>query len=84
MVMTEGKLTFEDNGPGIPDHELQRVTERGFTGTIGRKHGQSTGMGLYIVKQLCEKLNIFMEITSIEGCFTRFTFVFPSPILQNC
>lgn len=84
MVMTEGKLTFEDNGPGIPDHELQRVTERGFTGAIGRKHGQSTGMGLYIVKQLCEKLNISMEITSIEGRFTRFTFVFPFPILQNC
>lgn len=69
-------LIFEDNGPGIPAHELPRVTERGFTGSAGRNHGQSTGMGLYIVRQLAEKLNISIEITSQEHCFTRFTLQF--------
>lgn len=76
MTLAEGSLTFEDNGPGIPAHELVRVTERGFTGSAGRTHGGSTGMGLYIVSELCKKLNIGLEIVSEEQRFTRFTFRF--------
>lgn len=84
-------LTLEDNGPGIPAHELPRVTERGFTGAAWRTGGQSTGMGLYIVRELCQRLDISMEIESEEGQFTRFRFQFPGScvpkdmrILQNC
>lgn len=84
IELGENSLSFEDNGPGIPSHELHRVTERGFSGAAGRKQGQSTGMGLYIVSQLCRSLNIQMEITSLEGDFTRFTFQFSAPTLQNC
>ena len=76
IELGENSLCFEDNGTGIPSHELHRVTERGFSGAAGRKQGQSTGMGLYIVSQLCQSLNIQMEITSLEGAFTRFTFRF--------
>ena len=78
MALAEGCLTFEDNGPGIPAQELNRVTERGFTGAAGRSHGQSTGMGLYIVSELCEKLNIDLQIASEELRFTRFTLRFPA------
>ncbi|MGN0706910.1 MAG: sensor histidine kinase [Faecalibacterium sp.] len=78
ISLEEGLLRFEDNGSGIPAHELSRVTERGFTGIAGRKHGQSTGMGLYIVSQLAEKLNICLEIVSQEHCFTRFLLRFPT------
>ncbi|MGN1002358.1 MAG: sensor histidine kinase [Oscillospiraceae bacterium] len=78
MELSDNSLRFADNGPGIPAHELERVTERGFTGAAGRSHGQSTGMGLYIVSELCKKLNIRMELSSREGCFTRFVFRFPS------
>lgn len=74
ITLSEARLEFEDNGPGIPAHELERVTQRGFTGTVGRHMGGSTGMGLYIVAQLCEKLDIAMDIASREGEFTRFTF----------
>ena len=78
IVLKAGCLIFEDNGPGIPAHELTRVTERGFTGSAGRAHGGSTGMGLYIVSELCKKLNIGLELASEERCFTRFTFQFPA------
>lgn len=78
ITLAEGLLSFGDNGPGIPAHELKRVTERGFTGAAGRSHGQSTGMGLYIVSELCKKLNIGLEITSEEGRFTRFVLRLPS------
>lgn len=80
MTLAEGSLTFEDNGPGIPAHELRRVTERGFTGAAGRARGQSTGMGLYIVSELCRKLNIGLEIASEEHRFTRLTFRFSAGI----
>lgn len=78
IVLETDCLIFEDNGPGIPAHELTRVTERGFTGKAGRSHGQSTGMGLYIVRELCSSLNIGLEIASEEHRFTRFTLRFPS------
>ena len=80
IVLEPGCLIFEDNGPGIPTHELTRVTERGFTGSAGRRHGGSTGMGLYIVSELCKKLNIGLELASEEQRFTRFTFRFPAGI----
>ncbi|MGN0661582.1 MAG: sensor histidine kinase, partial [Faecalibacterium sp.] len=80
IALERGCLIFEDNGPGIPAHELTRVTERGFTGSAGRTHGSSTGMGLYIVSELCKKLNIGLEIASEEQRFTRFTFRFSAGI----
>lgn len=84
MTLSEDRLIFSDNGCGIAVHELPRVTERGFTGSAGRLQGQSTGMGLYIVSQLCERLNVRMDISSQEGAFTRFSFQFPGPSLQKC
>lgn len=83
-ITLEGdSLTFEDNGVGIPAHELARVTERGFTGAAGRNHGQSTGMGLYIVRELCKRLNISLAIESEEHCFTRFTLRLPAGKAEN-
>ena len=75
-------LSLQDNGPGIPAHEKTRVTQRGFTGTAGRKHGSSTGMGLYIVSELCRTLNIQMEISSEVDAFTRFLFRFPANLTK--
>ena len=80
ISLAECSLTFTDNGPGIPSHEVRRVTERGFTGAAGRSHGKSTGMGLYIASELCKMLNIGLEIASEEHRFTRFQLHFPSRI----
>lgn len=66
-----GKITVEDNGIGIPSHELRRVTQRGYTGSNGKRIGGSTGMGLYIVKELCSRMDIGLEIASEEGSYTR-------------
>lgn len=78
IYIEENVLVFEDNGPGIPSYELSRVTDRGFTGEAFRTKNQSTGMGLYIVKELCRQLNVELDITSHEEEFTRFTFRFLS------
>jgi signal transduction histidine kinase len=71
-------ITYEDDGIGIPSNELARVTERGFTGTNGRRIGNSTGMGLYIVKELCKHLGITLSITSEVNRFTSFHLTFHS------
>lgn len=51
-------LVVEDNGIGIPSADLPRIFEKGFTGKNGRTVQQSTGIGLYLCKRLCEKLGI--------------------------
>ena len=76
MTATDGIITVEDNGPGIARHELARVTDRGFTGEAGRKHGGGTGMGLYIVRELCARLGIGLELESEPGAYTRIRFCF--------
>lgn len=70
-------LKIADNGVGISVHELGRVFDKGFTGSNGRKKGQSTGLGLYLCKKLCAKLGHGIRIESEEGRGTAVTIVFP-------
>ena len=70
-------LVVEDDGLGIPAHDVPRVFERGFTGTRGRELGSSTGMGLYICARMCETLGLGLSIASEEGEGTRVMLVFP-------
>lgn len=75
------QLTVADNGIGIPDHELPRVFNRGFTGSNGRARnqtGSSTGMGLYLCKKLAGFLDLGLNITSHEGVGTTITLTFPA------
>ncbi len=76
--LSDGVIVYEDDGIGIPACDLPRVTRRGFTGTNGRKQGGSTGMGLFLAKELCGHLNISMKIESEQGKYTRFALSFDS------
>jgi len=58
------QLAIRDEGIGIPASDLSRVTKAFFTGENGRKTGESTGMGLYLAKEICEKLGHELTITS--------------------
>jgi two-component system, OmpR family, sensor histidine kinase YxdK len=57
-------LEVIDEGVGIPKSDLPRVFDPYFTGENGREFQESTGMGLYLVKQICEKLGHHVEIES--------------------
>ena len=59
-------LVVEDNGIGIAASDLPRIFEKGFTGQNGRMIQQSTGIGLYLCKRLCEKLGIGITAESSE------------------
>lgn len=68
-------LTVEDNGIGISPADLPRIFEKGFTGQNGRIVHQSTGIGLYLCKRLCEKLGIGISANS-EGKGTTISLSF--------
>ena len=53
-----------DEGIGISKKDIKRVFEPFFTGENGRNFGESTGMGLYIVKTVCDNLGHKVEIKS--------------------
>ena len=78
-VQNENSVTLylRDNGIGIPQRDLARVCEKGFTGSNGRTTEKSTGLGLYLCKKLCDKLNLGLAITSEEGKGTTVAVTFP-------
>ncbi len=41
-------ISFEDNGIGLSDYELDQIFKRGYVGKNGRNSDQSTGFGLYL------------------------------------
>lgn len=71
------QLVMEDNGIGIPQNEINRVFEKGFTGNQGRINSKSTGIGLYLCKKLCDKLGLLISISSKENIYTKVMITFP-------
>lgn len=70
-------LSIRDNGVGISESDLSRVFQKGFTGENGRQFAKSTGIGLYLCKKMCNKMNLQIEISSCEGKWTCVNIVFP-------
>lgn len=64
-------LVIEDTGIGIEMEDLPRVFEKGFTGYNGRLDKRSTGIGLYLCKQIVNKLSHTIEIESEVGKGTK-------------
>ncbi|RXI48533.1 sensor histidine kinase [Clostridium tetani] len=69
-------VSIEDNGIGIPKEDLGRVFNTFFTGKNGRKTSESTGMGMYLSKRICEELGNELYVESEEGKGASFYIVF--------
>lgn len=69
-------LCVQDNGMGIDANDLPRIFEKGFTGKNGRKAEQNaTGIGLYLCRRLCDKLDIGISASSsADGTTVRLSF----------
>jgi len=71
------ELHIKDNGVGIASKDISRVFNKGFTGDNGRKSGsKSTGIGLYLVKKMSDKLGHKIEIQSHSGVGTEIIITF--------
>ena len=69
-------LIIEDNGIGMKSSEISKAFDKGFTGTNGRNGKASTGIGLYLCKKLCSRLEHDIMLDSEEGKGTMITIVF--------
>lgn len=76
----ETLLVISDDGVGIPASDVGRVFDKGFTGENGRRFARSTGMGLYLVRQLCEKMGVAVWLESEEGVGTTVFLAFPDMV----
>ncbi|WP_242272946.1 HAMP domain-containing sensor histidine kinase [Bacillus cereus group sp. BfR-BA-01310] len=70
-------LEIQDHGVGIPKEDLPRVFRPFYTGINGRKFKESTGMGLYLVKNIIKRLEHNIEINSEVGKGTTIRIIFP-------
>ena len=65
-------LEVEDFGVGIPKEDMRRICDPFFTGENGRRFRESTGVGLYLVKEVAAYLGHRIEVTSTVGEGTTF------------
>lgn len=70
-------LMISDSGIGISRADLPRIFEKAFTGKAGRQTTASTGMGLYLAKNVAEHLGIHVFVSSTTGEGSTFSLQFP-------
>jgi two-component system, NtrC family, sensor kinase len=67
-------IEMSDNGPGIPEANLQRIFDPFFT---TKPVGKGTGLGLSICYGIIKKIGGQITVTSTEGQGTTFTVYIP-------
>jgi two-component system, OmpR family, sensor kinase len=73
---SEVRLWVRDTGPGVPTGEEQRVFER-FARGRGMPRGESSGLGLSIVRAIAEAHGGRVELRSTPGEGATFAIVLP-------
>lgn len=73
-------LEIVDFGIGISKQDQKRVFQPYFTGENGRKYAESTGMGLYLVYEVCKLLEHQVELESEQREGTRVRLLFRESI----
>lgn len=56
-------VKITDNGVGVLQSDVPFIFDKGFTGDTSNQK-QSTGMGLFLVKKLCDDLQVEIEVES--------------------
>jgi len=57
-------ICIEDRGIGIASEDIGSIFDIFYTGSNGRKMGESTGIGLYLVKTICDQLDYSISVES--------------------
>jgi two-component system NtrC family sensor kinase len=68
------RLTFSDNGPGIPQHELTRIFDPFYT---TKEPGKGTGLGLSVCYRIIESLGGTIKAESVVGQGTTIIVIVP-------
>ena len=77
------EIKVSDQGLGIPQEHLSRLTERFYRVDAGRsREVGGTGLGLAIVNQILRRHDAELKITSTPGKGSEFSCIFPISRLQ--
>ncbi len=71
----EAVMIIEDNGEGISESKLDSIFDMFFRAS---ENSEGSGLGLYIVKNVLEKLNGTIKVESKEDAGTKFTVRVPN------
>ena len=70
-------ISIKDEGEGIPREEQSKIFDRYYQSS-STKSPSGTGIGLALVKELCQFLDGDIDVKSIQGGGSIFTFHFPT------
>ncbi|MCQ1538794.1 PAS domain S-box protein [Methanocalculus taiwanensis] len=68
-------ITWEDDGPGIPDEQKEKIFQRGF--------GRNTGLGLFFSREILSITGISITETGIYGEGARFEIRVPGGVWRR-
>lgn len=80
ITPTNLTMVIRDNGIGIPGEQLNRVFGMFYRAT---EKSQGAGLGLYIVKEIIEKLQGTISITSEAGVQTLIRVTIPNHLIHR-
>lgn len=72
----ENYLEVLDTGIGISKEDLPKIFDKGYSGFNGKLNEKSTGLGLFLVKEIAEKLSISIKVDSEVGSGSSFKIYF--------
>ncbi|HAJ54103.1 MAG TPA: sensor histidine kinase, partial [Lactobacillus sp.] len=77
-IYAKGDAVFvADMGIGILPEDLPRIFEQGHSGYNGRATQKASGLGLFLSRQIAEKLGLRLTVTSKVGVGSTFAIHFP-------
>jgi signal transduction histidine kinase len=65
-------LHIKDNGVGISVQKLNEINSHTYTTTVGTNGEKGSGLGLFLVKELLQKIKVPMQVSSVEGQGSEF------------
>lgn len=75
-------LSIMDTGIGIRDEDLGKIFDRGYSGFNGRVNHKSSGLGLFLVREISKILKLRVEVKSKLGQGSEFFIIFPANLTK--
>ena len=70
-------LSVEDNGIGMTPEKIQELNANDIESALGTAGEMGSGMGLFLIKELLDKIDGKLSVQSESGVYSRFTIEVP-------